>query len=96
MANKYTVMGMPLQLDAGDIDELTFSSVIRYVNEECQKVIEEHPTLKGSSQMIVTLTAVRIADDLLKMKSAQKNDSDKYERKIKELIRAIDEVEHIN
>ncbi|MCL2335682.1 MAG: cell division protein ZapA [Endomicrobia bacterium] len=89
------IMGRDIELNIEEIDELSFSAIVSYVNEEWQKMQEENSNVPDT-QKIAALTAVKIAADLLKTKRLQDNISDSYERKINDLIKKLDEAEYPN
>jgi len=93
MANTRTkIMGRDIELNIDDMDELSFASVVSFVNDQWQEVQNENLNVPDT-QKIAALTAVKIAVELLKLKSLQENISDTYERKIQELIKQLDEAE---
>lgn len=89
---KAKIMGREIELDISEMDELSFASVVSYVNEQWQEVQKENLNVPDT-QKIAALTAVKIAAELLKIKGLQENISDNYERKIKDLIKHLDEVD---
>jgi cell division protein ZapA len=91
----YEIMGRKIELDVDDMDELTFSGVVSYVNDAWNEVRNDYINV-ADTQKIAAFTAVKIAAELLKLKGMQGNISDNYERKIKGLIKALEEVEHLN
>lgn len=89
------IMGRDIELNIDEMDELSFASVVNFVNEQWQEVQSENSNVPDT-QKIAALTAVKIAAELLKLKGLQENISDNYERKIKELIKQLDEAEYSN
>lgn len=89
------IMGRDIELNIDDMDELSFASVVSFVNDQWQEVQSENVNVPDT-QKIAALTAVKIAIELLKLKGLQENISDNYERKIQELIKQLDEAEHTN
>jgi len=88
-------MGRDIELNIDELDELSFASIVSYVNDQWQEVQSENLNVPDT-QKIAALTAVKIAAELLKIKGLQENISDNYERKIKDLIKQLDEVEYAN
>ena len=89
------IMGRDIELNIDELDELSFASIVSYVNDQWQEVQSENLNVPDT-QKIAALTAVKIAAELLKIKGLQENISDNYERKIKDLIKQLDEVEYAN
>ncbi|MDR1942074.1 MAG: cell division protein ZapA [Endomicrobium sp.] len=94
-ATRVKIMGRDIELNIDDMDELSFAGVVRYVNEQWQEAQNENLNVPDT-QKIAALTAVKIAVELLKLKGLQENISDNYERKIKDIIKQIDEVDFTN
>ncbi|AKL97588.1 cell division protein ZapA [Endomicrobium proavitum] len=93
MANAYgKVFGWDVPINIDDMDELSLAGVVSFVNEQWQETKEENKQVVDT-QKIAALTAIKIAKELLKLKGLQTNISDNYERKIKELIKQLDEAE---
>jgi cell division protein ZapA len=84
------IMGRYIDLNVDDLDELEFGRVVSFVNEQWMEVKSENVAVPDT-QKIAVLTAVKIAVDLLKLKDFQKNISGEYDRKIKEVIKELDE-----
>ena len=89
------IMGREIELNIDEMDELSFASVVSFVNEQWQEVQSENANVPDT-QKIAALTAVKIAVELLKLQGLQKNISDNYERKLKDLIKQLDDVETAN
>ena len=89
------IMGRDIELNIDEMDELSFASVVNFVNEQWQEVQSENANVPDT-QKIAALTAIKIAVELLKLKGLQENISDNYERKIKDLIKQLDDVETAN
>jgi cell division protein ZapA len=89
------IMGRDVEFNIDDIDELSFNRVVNFVNERWMEVKSENANVPDT-QKIAALTAVKIAAELLKLKDLQENISNNYEKKIKDLIRQLDEVDYIN
>jgi cell division protein ZapA len=94
-ATRVKIMGRDMELNIDDMDELSFAGVVRYVNDQWQEVQSENLNVPDT-QKIAALTAVKIAAELLKLKGLQENISDNYERKIKDIIKQLDELEFTN
>jgi cell division protein ZapA len=88
-------MGRDIDLNIDDIDRLSFSRVVNFVNEQWLEVKRENINV-ADTQKIAALTAVRIAAELLKLKDLQKSISSSYDNKIKEFIRQLDEIDYTN
>ncbi len=89
------IMGRDIDLNIDEMDELSFASVVSFVNEQWQEVQSDNSNVPDT-QKIAALTAVKIAVELLKLKGLQENISDNYERKVKELIKQLDEADSSN
>ncbi len=89
------IMGRDIELNIDEMDELSFASVVSFVNDQWHEVQNENANV-ADTQKIAALTAVKIAVELLKLKGLQENISNNYERKIKELIKHLDDVETAN
>jgi cell division protein ZapA len=84
------IMGRYIDLNIDDLDELEFGRIVNFVNEQWMEVKSENIAV-ADTQKIAVLTAVKIAVDLLKLKDFQKNILGEYDRKIKEIIKELDE-----
>jgi cell division protein ZapA len=89
------IMGRDVEFNIDNIDELSFNRVVNFVNEQWMEVKSENINVPDT-QKIAALTAVKIAAELLKLKDLQEDISNNYEKKIKDLIRQLDEVDYIN
>jgi cell division protein ZapA len=89
------IMGRDIDLNIDNIDELGFSRIVGFVNEQWLEVKRENVNV-ADTQKIAVLTAVKIAAELLKLKDLQESISNNYENKIKEFIRQLDEANYIN
>jgi cell division protein ZapA len=89
------IMGRDIDLNIDNIDELSFSRIVNFVNEQWLEVKRENVNV-ADTQKIAALTAVRIAVELLKLKDLQESISNNYENKIKEFIKQLDEANYIN
>ncbi|MDR2426947.1 MAG: cell division protein ZapA [Endomicrobium sp.] len=89
------IMGRDIDINVDEMDELSFSSVVNYVNDQWQEVQRDNSNVPDT-QKIAAMTAIKIAAELLKTKGLQESISDNYERKIKELIKLLEEVEYSN
>jgi cell division protein ZapA len=88
-------MGRDIDINIDDMDELSFASVVSYVNDQWQEVQRDNLNVPDT-QKIAAMTAVKIAAELLKIKGLQESISDNYEKKIKELIKLLEEAEYSN
>ncbi len=89
------IMGRDIDINIDEMDELSFASVVSYVNDQWQEVQRENSNVPDT-QKIAAMTAVKIAAELLKIKGLQESISDNYERKIKELVKLLEEAEYPN
>lgn len=89
------IMGREIDINIDEMDELSFASVVSYVNDQWQEVQRDNLNVPDT-QKIAAMTAVKIAAELLKIKGLQESISDNYERKIKELIKLLEEAEYSN
>ena len=89
------IMGRDIELNIDEMDELSFASVVSYVNDQWQEVQRDNLNVPDT-QKIAAMTAVKIAAELLKIKGLQESISDNYERKIKDLIKLLEEAEYTN
>ncbi|MCL1971588.1 MAG: cell division protein ZapA [Endomicrobia bacterium] len=89
------IMGRDIDINIDELDELSFASVVSYVNDQWQEVQKDNSNVPDT-QKIAAMTAVKIAAEFLKIKGLQESISDNYERKIKDLIKMLDEAEHSN
>lgn len=89
------IMGRDIDINIDDMDELSFASVVSYVNDQWQEVQRDNLNVPDT-QKIAAMTAVKIAAELLKIKGLQESISDNYEKKIKELIKLLEEAEYSN
>ena len=89
------IMGRDIDINIDEMDELSFASVVSYVNDQWQEVQRENSN-EPDNQKNAAMTAVKIAAELLKIKGLQESISDNYERKIKELVKLLEEAEYPN
>ena len=89
------IMGRDIDINVDEMDELSFASVVSYVNDQWQEVQRDNLNVPDT-QKIAAMTAVKIAAELLKIKGLQESISDNYERKIKDLIKLLEEAEYSN
>lgn len=89
------IMGRDIDINIDEMDELSFASVVSYVNDQWQEVQRENSNVPDT-QKIAAMTAVKIAAELLKIKGLQESISDNYEKKIKELVKLLEEAEYPN
>jgi cell division protein ZapA len=89
------IMGRDVEFNIDNIDELSFNRVVNFVNEQWMEVKSENINVPDT-QKIAALTAVKIAAELLKLKDLQETISNNYEKKIKDFIRQLDEIDYIN
>ena len=89
------IMGRNIDINIDEMDELSFANVVSYVNDQWQEVQRENSNVPDT-QKIAAMTAVKIAAELLKIKGLQESISDNYERKIKELVKLLEEAEYPN
>ncbi|MDR2616799.1 MAG: cell division protein ZapA [Endomicrobium sp.] len=89
------IMGRDIELSIDDIDELSFNRIVNFVNEQWMQVRNENIKVPDT-QKIAALTAVKIAAELLKLKDLQESISDNYEKKIKDIIKQLDEHDYTN
>ncbi|MDR3281511.1 MAG: cell division protein ZapA [Endomicrobium sp.] len=86
------IMGRYIDLNIEDLDELSFSRVVDFVNEQWMEVKIENVTVPDT-QKIAVLTVVKIAVELLKLKDIKKNISGECDQKIKEIIMELDKTD---
>jgi cell division protein ZapA len=89
------IMGRDIELNIDDIDELSFNRIVNFVNEQWMQVRNENIKVPDT-QKITALTAVKIAAELLKLKDLQESISNNYEKKIKDIIKQLDEHDYTN
>ncbi|MDR3124649.1 MAG: cell division protein ZapA [Endomicrobium sp.] len=89
------IMGRDIELSIDDIDELSFNRIVNFVNEQWTQVRNENIKVPDT-QKIAALTAVKIAAELLKLKDLQESISNNYEKKIKDIIKQLDEHDYTN
>ncbi|MDR1418664.1 MAG: cell division protein ZapA [Endomicrobium sp.] len=89
------IMGRDIELNIDDIDELSFNRIVNFVNEQWMQVKNENIKVPDT-QKIAALTAVKIAADLLKLKDSQESISNNYKKKIKDIIKQLDEYDYNN
>jgi cell division protein ZapA len=84
------IMGRDIEFNIDSLDELSFNRVVNFVNEQWIEVKKENFNVPDT-QKIAALTAVKIAAELLKLRDLQESISNDYDKKIKELIKQLDE-----
>jgi cell division protein ZapA len=89
------IMGRDIEFNIDDSDELSFNRVVNFVNEQWIEVKKENFYVPDT-QKIVALTAVKIAAELLKLRDLQESISNNYDKKIRNLIRQLDESDYAN
>jgi cell division protein ZapA len=89
------IMGRDIEFTIDDIDELSFNRIVNFVNEQWMQVRNENIKVPDT-QKIAALTAVKIAAELLKLKDLQESISNNYEKKIKDIIKQLDEHDYNN
>ncbi|MCL2390072.1 MAG: cell division protein ZapA [Endomicrobia bacterium] len=89
------IMGIPVSLNLEEMDDLSFSAVERRINDTWQEVKKDNPDVVDSWKTAI-LTVVKITKELNRLENLQGNISDSHERKMKELIRQLDEVNYPN
>lgn len=89
------IMGRDIDLNVDDMDELSFSKVVDFVNEQWIEVKSENTSVPDT-QKILILTAVKIAAELLKLKNLQENISNNYEKQIEDFIKQLNETDYAN
>jgi cell division protein ZapA len=88
------IMGREIDLKIDNIDELSFNRVVNFVNEQWLEVKNENINVPDT-QKIATLTALRIAIELLKLRDSQENISNTYEKRIEKFIKELNETDYI-
>ncbi|MDR1952296.1 MAG: cell division protein ZapA [Elusimicrobiota bacterium] len=92
----WNIMGMDMKLSGIDeTGQLEFLNVVNYVNDVWQEVRSKN-SKTADTQKICILTAVRIAEELIKLKSLQENISSNNEKKLNMLIRQIENINLAN
>jgi cell division protein ZapA (FtsZ GTPase activity inhibitor) len=89
------IMGRDVELNIDNMNELSFSRIVNFVNEKWIEVKSENLAV-ADTQKIVALVAVKIAVELFKLKDLTESVSNDYEKKIKSLIMQLNEVDYIN
>jgi len=89
------IMGREINLKIDNIDELSFNRVVNFVNEQWLEVKNENINVPDT-QKIATLTALRIAIELIKLRDLQENISNTYEKRIEKFIKELNETDYIN
>jgi cell division protein ZapA len=89
------IMGRDIEFNIDNLDELSFNRVVNFVNEQWIEVKKENFNVPDT-QKIATLTAVKIAAELLKLRDLQESISNNYDKKIRDLIRQLDESDSVN
>ncbi|MDR3196197.1 MAG: cell division protein ZapA [Endomicrobium sp.] len=89
-ATRERIMGRDIEFNIDNLDELSFNRVVNFVNEQWIEVKKENFNVPDT-QKIAALTAVKIAAELLKLRDLQESISNNYDKKIKDLIRQLDE-----
>jgi cell division protein ZapA len=89
------IMGRNIEFNIDNLDKLSFNRVVNFVNEQWIEVKKENFNVPDT-QKIAVLTVVKIAAELLKLKDLQENISNNYDKKVKDLIRQLDEPDYAN
>ncbi|MDR0956744.1 MAG: cell division protein ZapA [Endomicrobium sp.] len=89
------IMGRSIELSIEDIDELSINRVVNFVNDQWMEVKKENINVPDT-QKIAALTTVKIAAELLEIRDSQESISNNYEKKIKDLIKQLDEICYAN
>jgi cell division protein ZapA len=89
------IMGRDMEFNIDDMDQLGFNRVVNFVNERWMEVRNENVNVPDT-QKIAALTVVKIAAELLELKDSQESISNNYEKKIKDLIKQLEEVDYTN
>ncbi|MDR2436917.1 MAG: cell division protein ZapA [Endomicrobium sp.] len=89
------IMGRDIEFNIDNLDELSFNRVINFVNEQWSEVKKENFNVPDT-QKIAALTAVKIAAELLKLRDLQESISNDYDKKIKDLIKQLDDSYFMN
>jgi cell division protein ZapA len=89
------IMGRDMELSIEGIDELSINRVVNFVNDQWMEVKKENINVPDT-QKIAALTTVKIAAELLELKDSQESISNNYEKKIKDLIKQLDETGYAN
>jgi hypothetical protein len=93
---KYLITVMDISetaIDLDDIGDLEIASIIEYINKV---YIDTEKTGLVDTQKRRALTTFLIAKELFKAQGLQENISEGYIKKVKKLIRQIDEVNFSN
>jgi cell division protein ZapA (FtsZ GTPase activity inhibitor) len=72
-------------------DEMNIQVAIDYAQNMWEQVKQAHRS-ETDTQRICILTAVKIADEMIKFKNLQEDISGKCEKKLNELIKHLDDV----
>jgi hypothetical protein len=88
------IMGRDIEFSIDDIDELGFNRVVNFVNERWMKIRIENANVPDT-QKIAALTIIRIAAELIELKDLQEGILVNYEKKIKDLIKQLEEVSYL-
>ncbi|MDR1122716.1 MAG: cell division protein ZapA [Endomicrobium sp.] len=89
------IMGRDIEFNIDNLDELNFNRVVNFVNEQWIEVKKENFNVPDT-QKIATLTVVKIAAELLKLRDLQESISNSYDKKVRDLIRQLDESGYTN
>ena len=88
------VMGRDIDLQIEEGYELDLHGVVDYVNDKFYEVKKVYANVVDT-QKIAALTAVMLAEELLRIKGLQDNISNNYERKISAIIKDLQETEKL-
>jgi cell division protein ZapA (FtsZ GTPase activity inhibitor) len=95
MANfSQKIMGLTIDLGIADGDEMNTQIAAEYLNEKWMKVKAQNFDSTDSTQICI-LTALEIADEMMKIKNLQENIIGKCEKKLKELIKQLEDVHRV-
>jgi cell division protein ZapA (FtsZ GTPase activity inhibitor) len=89
------IMGRDIEFNIDNLDELSFNRVVNFVNEQWIEIKKENLNVPDT-QKIAALTTVKIAAELLKLKDSQENILNNHDKKIKDIIRLLDESDYVN
>ena len=91
------IIGRDINIDTDFLEthELILPDIIRYFEEKCREVQNKDPNIVDTQKAVI-VAALKIVSELFKIKGMHNNISDTYERRIKEMIKLIDETGLIN
>ncbi|MDR1662945.1 MAG: cell division protein ZapA [Endomicrobium sp.] len=85
------IMGRDIEFNIDNLDELSFTRVVDFVNKQWIEVKKENFNVPDT-QKIAVLTVVKIAAELLKLRDLQESILNNYGKKIRDIIRQLDEI----